>query len=189
MTSSVAESMGKARTGASVLQSTQPGTANNSATLSSATRPPATSCKSKHGQHHAAQSPIHPSSKTTKPPQHQIASAGPAVKAGGVPLPSGTRTHFFLSHCQATGGDQTNAIYLELRNLGFSCWYNLISHASVKLHSHLSPCRYDNRATDLTKDGMRHGIEGAAAFLVFLSTGILDRPFCEWIPPVIVSSG
>jgi hypothetical protein len=25
--------------------------------------------------------------------------------------------HFFLSHCQATGGDQTNAIYLELREL------------------------------------------------------------------------
>ena len=23
--------------------------------------------------------------------------------------------HFFLSHCQGTGGDQTNAIYLELQ--------------------------------------------------------------------------
>jgi hypothetical protein len=49
-------------------------------------------------------------------------------------------------------------------------------------HSHIQHCRYDNRATDLTKDGMRHGIEGAAAFLVFLSEGILDRPFCEWLP-------
>jgi hypothetical protein len=58
------------------------------------------------------------------------------------------------------------------------------------IHSHCAWChshpsvlylyyRYDNRATDLTKDGMRHGIEGAAAFLVFLSEGILDRPFCE----------
>ena len=27
---------------------------------------------------------------------------------------------------------------------------------------------------------MRHGIEGAAAFLVFLSKGILDRPFCTF---------
>jgi hypothetical protein len=44
--------------------------------------------------------------------------------------------------------------------MGFSCWY-------------------DQRAGDLTKDGMKHGIEGAAAFLLFLSAGILDRPFCE----------
>jgi hypothetical protein len=179
MTSGVAESMGKHHTAASILQSAQPGATENpqgivgsAAALSSVTRP------AKHGLHHAAQSPIHPHSKTTKP-QHQIASAGPAAKAGSVPLPSGARTHFFLSHCQATGGDQTNAIYLELRNLGFSCWYNLSAHATMKLHSHLALRRYDNRATDLTKDGMRHGIEGAAVFLVFLSKGILDRPFCE----------
>jgi hypothetical protein len=36
---------------------------------------------------------------------------------------------------------------------------------------YFSAHRYDNRATDLTKDGMRHGIEGAAAFLIFLSEG------------------
>jgi hypothetical protein len=34
--------------------------------------------------------------------------------------------HFFLSHCQGTGGDQTNAIYLELRQLGFACWYSML---------------------------------------------------------------
>jgi hypothetical protein len=50
------------------------------------------------------------------------------------------------------------------------------SHPSVLYY------RYDNRATDLTKDGMRQGIEDAAAFLVFLSEGVLDRPFCEWHP-------
>jgi hypothetical protein len=53
--------------------------------------------------------------------QHQV-TAGPAARAGPVPLPANTRTHFFLSHCQGTGGDQTNAIYLELKQLGFSCW-------------------------------------------------------------------
>ena len=31
--------------------------------------------------------------------------------------------HFFISHCQSTGGDQANAIYLELERLGFACWY------------------------------------------------------------------
>jgi hypothetical protein len=53
--------------------------------------------------------------------QHQV-TAGPAARAGPVPLPANARMHFFLSHCQGTGGDQTNAIYLELKQLGFSCW-------------------------------------------------------------------
>jgi hypothetical protein len=77
-----------------------------------------------------------------------------------IPLPGDSHTHFFLSHCQSTGGDQVNAIYLELQKLGFICWY-------------------DNRATDLTKEGMSKGIVHAAAFLLFLSKGVLERPFCE----------
>ena len=44
------------------------------------------------------------------------------TRGGSIPLPGDALTHFFLSHCQATGGDQTNAIYLELRQMGFSCW-------------------------------------------------------------------
>jgi hypothetical protein len=39
-----------------------------------------------------------------------------------VPLPSNMENHFFISHCQSTGGDQANAIYLELERLGFACW-------------------------------------------------------------------
>ena len=27
------------------------------------------------------------------------------------------------SHCQSTGGDQGNAIYLELERMGFKAWY------------------------------------------------------------------
>jgi hypothetical protein len=53
--------------------------------------------------------------------QHQV-GIGPAAKGGSILLPGDASNHFFLSHCQATGGDQTNAIYLELRQLGFSCW-------------------------------------------------------------------
>jgi hypothetical protein len=99
------------------------------------------------------------------PQQHQVVAAlpqGNAKTAQGrpVPLPGDSDNHFFLSHCQSTGGDQTNAIYLELRQLGFACWY-------------------DNRADDLTKEGMRQGIVHAAAFLLFLSKGALDRPFCK----------
>eukprot|EP00935_MAST-01C_sp_MAST-1C-sp1_P000028 g28.t1 len=51
------------------------------------------------------------------------------------------------------------AIYLELERMGFSVWY-------------------DNRADDLTKEGMRRGIINSGAFILFLSAGVLSRPFC-----------
>ena len=38
---------------------------------------------------------------------------------------------------------------------------------------------YDNRADDLTKEGMLKGIEEAAAFLLFLSGDVLNRPYCQ----------
>eukprot|EP00935_MAST-01C_sp_MAST-1C-sp1_P000566 g566.t1 len=38
---------------------------------------------------------------------------------------------------------------------------------------------YDNRADDLTKEGMLKGIEEAAAFVLFLSIGVLERPYCQ----------
>ena len=38
---------------------------------------------------------------------------------------------------------------------------------------------YDNRADDLTKEGMLKGIEQAAAFVLFLSSGVLERPYCQ----------
>jgi hypothetical protein len=47
--------------------------------------------------------------------------------------------HFFLSHCQGTGGDQTNAIYLELRQLGFACWYSVLFFDLLLLISHNCP--------------------------------------------------
>ena len=39
--------------------------------------------------------------------------------------------------------------------------------------------KYDNRAEDLTKEGMLKGIERAAAFVLFLSAGVLQRPYCQ----------
>ena len=50
------------------------------------------------------------------------------------------------------------AIYLELVQMGFQVWY-------------------DNRAEDLTKEGMREGIRTTANFLLFLSAGVLARPY------------
>ena len=37
----------------------------------------------------------------------------------------------------------------------------------------------DNRATDLTKEGMLKGIEQAAACVLFLGLGVLERPYCQ----------
>jgi hypothetical protein len=37
-------------------------------------------------------------------------------------------THFFLFHSQSPGGDQTSAIYLELQQLGFTCWYAISNY-------------------------------------------------------------
>ena len=39
--------------------------------------------------------------------------------------------------------------------------------------------KLDNRADDLTKEGMLKGIEQAAAFVLFLSLGVLQRPYCQ----------
>ena len=38
---------------------------------------------------------------------------------------------------------------------------------------------YDNRADDLTKEGMLKGIEQSACVLLFLSVGVLNRPYCQ----------
>ena len=83
---------------------------------------------------------------------------------------------------------QANAIYLELVNLGFkveqceeSCakWSAAHSCLLSALFSSSPKVWYDNRADDLTKDGMLEGIERAAAFILFLSVGVLTRPYCQ----------
>ena len=50
---------------------------------------------------------------------------------------------------------------------------------SVPVRTLAPPLQYDNRADDLTKEGMRKGIEEAAAFVLFLSQGVLERPYCQ----------
>ena len=51
-------------------------------------------------------------------------------------------------------------LQLELEKLGLQCWL-------------------DNKAEDLTKEGMRSGIERSGVFLLFLSSGVLKRPFVQ----------
>jgi hypothetical protein len=111
-------------------QSAQPGKKSTPAlpsaplqALPSVARPQPSS-RSKQDRSATAQSGGHaPAAAPSKAvqPHHQV-GIGPAARGGSIPLPGDACNHFFLSHCQATGGDQTNAIYLELRELGFSCW-------------------------------------------------------------------
>ena len=39
-------------------------------------------------------------------------------------LAAGLEHHFFLSHYQATGGDQVDGLHHELKDRGFSSWYD-----------------------------------------------------------------
>jgi hypothetical protein len=76
-------------------------------------------------QQHTSSPPLSiPPSVSARPAQQQQGhrSNKVPVSTGAVPLPDGAQSHFFLSHAQSTGGDQTNAIYLELQQLGFTCW-------------------------------------------------------------------
>eukprot|EP00935_MAST-01C_sp_MAST-1C-sp1_P001654 g1654.t1 len=66
-----------------------------------------------------------------------------------------------LSLLLSTGADQVAMIELELSKLGFVCWL-------------------DNRADDLTKAGMRAGIESSGCFVLFLSRGCLGRPYVQY---------
>jgi hypothetical protein len=75
-----------------------------------------------------------PSRTGRQQPRQQVATGPEPARTVAVALPSDARMHFFLSHCQGTGGDQTNAIYLELRQLGFACWYSALLCA----HTHIS---------------------------------------------------
>jgi hypothetical protein len=73
-------------------------------------------------------------------------------------LDAGLNYHFFLSHTQATGQDQTSALCTFLQGYGFICWY-------------------DMDAEDLTSDGMAQGVLESDIYVLFLSAGVLTRPF------------
>jgi hypothetical protein len=73
------------------------------------------------------------------------------------PLNEG-KFHFFLSHCQSTGGDQCHTLYLELRARGFLVWY-------------------DQAMQQITEQGMTAGIKDSANFVLFLTEGVFSRPF------------
>ena len=61
-------------------------------------------------------------------------------------------------NAQATGGEQVMTLELRLSAMGFSCWF-------------------DQKAPSITKETMAAGVQAAKIFLLFLSEGVLTRPF------------
>jgi WD40 repeat protein len=76
------------------------------------------------------------------------------------PLPAGCRWHAFLSHSQGSGGGQ--ALLLR-ETLAAAC-------PSLRL--------WFDQDEEATENGMAAGVAGSATFLLFLSSGVLQRPFC-----------
>ena len=61
------------------------------------------------------------------------------------------RWEFFLSHAQATGGDQAQNTHLRLKERGRSCWY-------------------DNAMSDKSTEAMDEGVRCCGTFVLFLTS-------------------
>jgi hypothetical protein len=64
----------------------------------------------------------------------------------------GTKYAFFISHHQATGGDQCHNMCFEFERLGFPCWY-------------------DQTAEKIDKRAMAQGVAQSECMILFLSSG------------------
>ena len=79
---------------------------------------------------------------------------------GRYQLPDGKRWHFFISHCQATGGDQAALLCTNLEARGAEVWY-------------------DMKMKDIQKQAMEDGVAGSAVMIILLTPGYTSRKFCQ----------
>ena len=86
-----------------------------------------------------------------------------------LPVQQGCQYHFFLSHYKATGGDQVDALAMELDSRGNKAWY-------------------DNKMGSLTKADMETGVKESANFLLFLSEGVLMREYVQFAVQVALGA-
>ena len=59
-----------------------------------------------------------------------------------------------------SGGDQVDTLNLELQKRGFASWY-------------------DNQMSSLTKEAMAAGVQASHCVVLFLSAGVLQRPYVQ----------
>ena len=76
---------------------------------------------------------------------------------------------FFLSHYQAESGDLVALVATKLEHRGFRIWYDKWPGKGDAASGFI----------DVTKDGMKLGVERSAVFVLFLSKGVFTRPFCR----------
>jgi len=74
-------------------------------------------------------------------------------------LPASFKYHLFISYCQETAMDQVGSLYKSLEIKQFRVWF-------------------DQMADQITEAEMVKGVEASRCLLVFLSKGVLTRPFC-----------
>lgn len=72
-------------------------------------------------------------------------------EAGARPINEPGKWNFFLSHAQATGGDQAQNTSLRLATLGKTCWY-------------------DNSMKDKSTEAMEEGVRCCGTFILFLTS-------------------
>ena len=76
-------------------------------------------------------------------------------------VPMEDREHdFFISHAQRTGQDQAISLHAVLKEMGYNVWQ-------------------DMSAVELTATAMERGVRNAKCVLLFLSDGLMSRPFCN----------
>ena len=77
-----------------------------------------------------------------------------------LPLFAGKEFHFFISHAQATGGDQANLLSTNLQGRGCKVWY-------------------DMEMADITEQAMIDGVKRSCVVIVLLTPSMMSRPFCH----------
>ena len=86
-------------------------------------------------------------------------------------------------HCQSTGGDQAHSLCLDLEMKGKSQRFALMIRACQHFNLLCSGFKvwYDNRSDDLTTDGMTRGVVRSDIFVLFMSEGVMSRPFVHLV--------
>ena len=115
----------------------------------------------KRGQEAAQQGQEAAAVPASKRRRLQVGPQPSAPRPPIVALPLHERQYdFFINHCQSSGQDQCGKLALLLERAGAKVWY-------------------DMEAANLTAQGMEEGVANARNVLIFLSEGVMSRPFCN----------
>ena len=93
-------------------------------------------------------------------------------------LKGSNKWHFFISHMQSNGGDQCSTLCAQLKQRGWSVWYD----------NEMSEFDEDTPGS-IDAEGMKEGARDSAVFILFMTKGIFTRPFVRLEVKEAVKSG